>query len=303
MSKNPAYERYVLRVSVIASFVFAVGGIVVGLLLNSSFILFDGVYSFLSVFMSYLSLRAGTYMLTADKRFPFGKSTIEPLIILVQYGVLFVVIVNAVLGAISDIRTGGNELVLGGALLYLAISSLLSYGLYRYLGTFQERAASGLVQTELVQWRLDTWLTVSGLIGYLIAQLFVWSSFDDVAPYVDPVMLILSGLWLLQTPVREMWGAIKELLSMDTETPYSKQIVLTVLQVAHHYDVTQTYVRTTKSGNVLFLEIDLVVPNPYRYDRIADQDKIRQHLADALDYLPYEKWLTVSFTHDNRWAE
>lgn len=303
MPKDPKLERFVLRFSVFASLFFAIAGILVGLWLSSSFILFDGVYSFLSVIMSWISLRAGMFMLTADKRFPFGKSTIEPFIILFQYGVLLFVIVNAFLGAIDDIRAGGNDLVLSGALVYLAISAGISYSIYRYLNSFKMKASSGLVTAEVVQWRLDTLLTVSGLIGYLIAQVLVWLSFEAVAPYIDPVMLILSALWLVRTPLIEMWTAIKELIDMDTGTPYSNQIRLTVLQVAHQFDVDKTYVRTTKSGNVLFLEIDLVVPRDYPYDTIADQDKIRQQLFDALAFLPYEKWLTVSFTHDNRWAE
>ncbi|TCI22560.1 cation transporter [Exiguobacterium sp. SL-9] len=256
MPKDPQLERYVLRVSVICSFFFAIAGIVVGYWLSSAFILFDGIYSFLSVIMSWISLRAGVYMLTTDKRFPFGKSLIEPLIILFQYGVLLYVIVDAFLGAIDDVRSGGNELVLGGA-----------------------------------------------LVGYLIAQVLVWLSFDAISPYVDPVMLIIITLWLVKTPLIEMWTAIKELIGMNTETPYSKQITLTILQVAHHYDVLKTYVRTTKSGNMLFIEIDLVVPKDYQYDKIAEQDRIRQKIEDALTFLPYEKWLTISFTQDNRWAE
>ncbi|MCC5891859.1 cation transporter [Exiguobacterium sp.] len=303
MPKDPKLERFVLRVSVFASLFFAIAGILVGLWLSSSFILFDGVYSFLSVIMSWISLRAGVFMLTADKRFPFGKSTIEPFIILFQYGVLLFVIVNAFLGAIEDIRAGGNDLVLGGALAYLTVSGLITYAIFRYLKSFQLKANSGLVTAEVVQWRLSAILTFSALVGYLIAQILVWLSFDAIAPYIDPLMLMLITLWLVRTPLVEMWTAIKELIDMDTETPYSKQIRLTVLQIAHRYEVDKTYVRTTKSGNVLFLEIDLVVPKDYPYDTIADQDRIRQQLSDALAFLPYEKWLTVSFTHDNRWAE
>lgn len=303
MPKDPQLERYVLRVSVICSFFFAIAGIVVGYWLSSAFILFDGIYSFLSVIMSWISLRAGVYMLTTDKRFPFGKSLIEPLIILFQYGVLLYVIVDAFLGAIDDVRSGGNELVLGGALVYLAISATLTYGIFRYLRMFQIKASSGLVSAEIVQWRLSFILTGGALVGYLIAQVLVWLSFDAISPYVDPVMLIIITLWLVKTPLIEMWTAIKELIGMNTETPYSKQITLTILQVAHHYDVLKTYVRTTKSGNMLFIEIDLVVPKDYRYDKIAEQDRIRQKIEDALTFLPYEKWLTISFTQDNRWAE
>ncbi|ACQ70074.1 MULTISPECIES: cation diffusion facilitator family transporter [Exiguobacterium] len=303
MPKDPQLERFVLRVSVFASLFFAISGIIVGYYLSSAFILFDGIYSFLSVIMSWISLRAGVFMLTADKRFPFGKSTIEPFIILFQYGVLLYVIVTAFLGAIEDIRGGGNELVLGGALVYLAISAALTYGIFRYLRTFQLKASSGLVSAEIVQWRLSFVLTGGALVGYLIAQVLVWLSFEAISPYVDPVMLLLITMWLVKTPLIEMWTAIKELIGMNTETPYSKQITLTILQVAHQYDVNKTYVRTTKSGNLLFIEIDLVVPTTYRYDKIADQDMIRQKMEDALAFLPYEKWLTISFTHDNRWAE
>ena len=76
MPKDPQLERFVLRVSVFASLFFAISGIIVGYYLSSAFILFDGIYSFLSVIMSWISLRAGVFMLTSDKRFPFGKSTI-----------------------------------------------------------------------------------------------------------------------------------------------------------------------------------------------------------------------------------
>ncbi|TCI48197.1 MULTISPECIES: cation diffusion facilitator family transporter [Exiguobacterium] len=303
MPKDPKLERFVLRVSVFGSLFFAIAGIIVGYALSSAFILFDGVYSFLSVIMSWISLRAGVFMLTSDKRFPFGKSTIEPFIILFQYGVLLFVIVNAFLGAIDDIRAGGNDLVLGWALVYLTISGALTYGIFRYLRTFQMKASSGLVSAEIVQWRLSFILTGGALVGYLIAQVLVWLSFDAISPYVDPVMLMLITLWLVKTPLIEMWVAIKELIGMNTETPYSKQITLTILQVAHQYEVSKTYVRTTKSGNLLFIEIDLVVAKDYPYDKIAEQDRIRQKIEDALAFLPYEKWLTISFTQDNRWAE
>ena len=55
---DPELESQLLSLSVLASLLFTVSGIVVGLLTGSSVVLFDGLYSGISLLLSYLSLIA-----------------------------------------------------------------------------------------------------------------------------------------------------------------------------------------------------------------------------------------------------
>jgi predicted Co/Zn/Cd cation transporter (cation efflux family) len=77
-------ERKVLLVSIWATLFFAVLGVVFGVLSESSIIIFDGVYSLVSLGLSLLSLLVLKQLESGakDHRFPFGKAHFEPLLII-----------------------------------------------------------------------------------------------------------------------------------------------------------------------------------------------------------------------------
>ncbi|MEL7414061.1 MAG: cation transporter, partial [Pseudomonadota bacterium] len=71
-SKN---ENSILTFSALLASGFAVGGMVLGLLVGSIVIVFDGVYSLVSLLLTLLSLAASYYISKPSKSiFPFGKA-------------------------------------------------------------------------------------------------------------------------------------------------------------------------------------------------------------------------------------
>ena len=54
---------------------------------------------------------------------------------------------------------------------------------------------------------------------------------------------------------------------------------------------------------MIFIEVDFLVPKGYQYGTVESQDQVRQAVEDALKWLSYEKWLTISFTVADKWAE
>lgn len=86
MESGRATERGLIRASVVGAFLFAVVAVVWGVAINSQVILFDGLYSSVSVLLSLVSLLAASYVRqTDDLRFPFGKEVIEPLVVTLKY--------------------------------------------------------------------------------------------------------------------------------------------------------------------------------------------------------------------------
>ena len=71
--------------SVLASSVFAVGSLIWGFLAGSQMIVFDGLYSFVSVALSLLAVWALRAARSGpNERYPWGREIFEPLTIAVK---------------------------------------------------------------------------------------------------------------------------------------------------------------------------------------------------------------------------
>ncbi|RNA69290.1 cation transporter [Alteribacter keqinensis] len=71
-------EKRVLKVSVYGALIYAIVAIVWGIAGNSQMILFDGLYSLISVALSFFSLLSAAYIQKTDfKRFPFGNYAVR----------------------------------------------------------------------------------------------------------------------------------------------------------------------------------------------------------------------------------
>ena len=67
-------EKNMLALSAIGALFFAVLGVAWGIIIDSSMIIFDGLYSLISLFLSVLAICVTRYINKSDfEKFPFGK--------------------------------------------------------------------------------------------------------------------------------------------------------------------------------------------------------------------------------------
>lgn len=180
---------------------------------------------------------------------------------------------------------------------------MIALVVYRHLKQLNRSARSILATAEVEQWRLTVIMGIGAVAGYGIAGIATWLSFENVARYVDPVMLMLIVLFLIRYPVKEMVQAMREMLGMSTSERLMIDIKQSVATIVDEYEVDDMYLRISKTDSLIFIEIDLIVVKNYRYDSILEQDLIREQIDAALEWLPQTKWLTVAFTANRKWAE
>ena len=87
-------------------------------------IIFDGLYSFISVILSMLSLYINNYMAKRDfEKFPFGKHILEPIVISIKSLIITIMcLYSLVEERYKTIVSGGNNLEFGLAIIYSIIS-------------------------------------------------------------------------------------------------------------------------------------------------------------------------------------
>ena len=220
---------------------------------------------------------------------------------MIKAAILSALCAYAAVGGIVDIVNGGREVAVGSAVVYAVIATLggLVVGLVLRRAT---RDGSDLVRAEAAEWLGDTLLSVGVLIGFLFAYVLVAVGRTDLAAYVDPGMVTLVSLAFLWVPTKLIISSLREILSMAPEADVLDQIRACVAAVKERYAFSESYLRASKVGNRMDIEIDFVVGAESAVRTIADSDTVRQDLHEQLAALGYERSVVVTFTADRRWA-
>lgn len=301
MSKST--EEIVLKLSMFILMVFAVLGIVFGILLESEVILFDGVYSIISVVMSGLTLLITRYIRKDDKlKFPFGKEGIEPLVVFIQYLFLNVVLLYMLVDGIKMILNGGNELNLTLTIVYLLITTLMQYLFVKKIVQISKTTYSVIVKTEVSLWKISLKQSLYVLAGYMLGMIFLLFEENNITSYIDPIILIVFIIVTFIQTIDEMIGAFKELIGMSTvgKDTYL-EIDSKIVKICKRYDIKDYYIRLTKVGGMLVLEIDFLVAGNSESGNVIKQDEIRDVIHDIIKEKHFNLWLSVSFTTQIKW--
>jgi predicted Co/Zn/Cd cation transporter (cation efflux family) len=125
-------------------------------------------------------------------------------------------------------------------------------------------------------------------VGFLVLWILIDSAWDRAAPYVDPVMVVITCAVFLGSPVRMVRTTVVELLE-GAPPPAVQQPVLTIVRdVFREFDIAEPVIRMTKVGQKLYVEIDAEV----RPDAtVADEHRVRTRVRERLASLPLDVWL------------
>lgn len=290
-----------LLVSVWASVAFAVVSLVWGLAVDSRLILFDGLYSFASVGLSLL----GVWALRAarrgpDDRFPWGREIYEPVAIVVKAAALGGLCVYALAGAIGDLLAGGRDVDTGWALVYAVVATVGGVAVSLYMRR-KARGGSDLVRAEAAEWWGDALLSVGVLVGFAAAWGLTLGGRDDVARYVDPAMVALISAAFLVVPARLLTAALREVLTMSPPA-LREELLACVEDVRRERGFAESFLRVSKVGSRLDVEVDFVVTPDSTAQTVIDFDAVRADLRDRFLAVGQDPSVSVGFTADRSWV-
>ncbi|ALR18667.1 cation diffusion facilitator family transporter [Vibrio natriegens] len=256
-SKN---ENHILTISALLASGFAAGGMVLGLLVGSIVIVFDGVYSLVSLLLTLLSLAASYYISKPSKSvFPFGKAVLEPIVIAIKATVILIVVLFSLYSAISALMTGGREVDASIATIFGVVNVLGCGYAWWFMAKRSRNYSSGLIEAETKQWQMDTLLSVAVTVGFVAAWLVSLSPFAQYAAYADPLMMLLMGFYFLKVPFDMLCGALRELLMMTPSKELCQVVGNDVLEIEKVSDHQLKVAGITKVGQELRVNIDLHV--------------------------------------------
>ena len=295
-------ENKILKLSVLGALFFALFGIAWGWAIDSEMIIFDGLYSFISLLLSMLSLFISNFMSKNDvEKFPFGKHILEPLVISIKSLVILIMCLYTLIDAVKIMFNGGNNIEFGLAIVYSIISVVGCGIITLYMKKKEKKLSSELIKAESNQWFMDTALSAAVLIGFLVAIVLSKTTLSFLNPYIDPTMTLIVSIIFLRLPIKTFIESFKEIISVKADDEINDDIYVLVKEIEEEYKFEESIARVSKIGRELRIEIDFVYNQNSKLKTLDQMDSVREEINDAIKHIKYNKWLNVSFTGNKKW--
>ncbi len=301
---NTRHEQNILTFSACGALFFAMLALIWGVLTKSQMIMFDGIYSFISLVLT------GLYFYTAksiaagsNKNFPFGKAQMEPMVIVVQSLILLVVCVKAFSSALISLFSGGQEINTLSGIGYAVIGVGGCFIFWYYINHSAKKKAlkSGLIRTQAGQWLMDTLLSLAVLIGFLVSYVMQRAGYGQYARYMDPIMVIVAVLFFARQPIISLIEGARDMLLMAPDKGVYSASKEALKEIAERKGFDDVVLRQGKSGRELVCEVSFVSQDPDNSRSVGEMDAIHREVEEKLsNLLDSQLWLCVSFIHDRR---
>ena len=298
------FEKKMLIHSVILSFIFSIIGITAGLYAQSQMIMLDGLYSFISVMLSSLSFATVRFMGKNEwKKFPFGKSIVEPLVVILKYSAILIVLAASLVSAVYSIATGGRAVDTDTAIAYSVFSSLACLFMYLHLKKKSKKYNSILLTAESSQWLFDTYASIGVLVTFgLVVLLDRYQLFTSYLVYIDPLIVIIMSASFAKLPIVSLRLAFRDVLGVSPEGELAATLKDMTKDIEEKYQMKESFLRVTTRRKLLRVEIDFIVDENSLVQSIKEQDRVREELDAIMKPIKTDKWITVAFTSNRKWA-
>ena len=277
-----------------------VAGVLSGLLTGSQAIIFDGIYSFVDVLITLLSLIISQLIAReGSRRFQYGYFHLEPMVTAVGGAVLSIACIYAGVNAVSNLMSGGHIVSYGKAAVWASIVTVCGFGMYAYINRKSRELHSGLLALDARSWLVTAALSVALLASFILAAILSRTSLQVWVPYVDPIMLLVIAAAVLPVPLITVVRAMREVLQVAPDD-IDRKVKAAMDEVTAKHGFLEYSSHVAKIGRTLFVEIHVLVEPCSRID-VETTDDIRILLAARLRMPGPQLWLALDFTADRLW--
>lgn len=293
-------EQNTLKASIALTVVLGVIGVASGLATGSQAMIFDGMYSFVDVAPTVVSLIVVKLLARgASHRFQYGYWHLEPLVAVLRDSILVIACIYASIDAVTTLAAGGHDVSYGQAAILAGSFCVVGFVMTGYLSRRARVLQSAMLELDARSWLVSACLSLALLIGFAIALALDGTAHQAWIPYLDGIALLVMALIMLPMPLIGLWRSMKDVLQVaPDELDHRVHEVMTSIMKQHGFIDYTSYV--AKAGRTRFVEIHVLVSPDSRID-ISMADGLRRDIATRLNAAFPKFWLTIDFTADRAW--
>jgi cation diffusion facilitator family transporter len=293
-------EQRTLKLSIALTIFLGTLGVLSGLATGSQAIIFDGMYSFVDVIPTVVSLLVVKLLARGTShRFQFGYWHLEPLVAVLRDSILGIACIYASIDAINAMLEGGRDVEYGLAAFWAGALCIIGLVMTLYLYRRAKKLQSPMLELDARSWLLSACLSLALLIGFAIAIALKGTQREGWVPYLDAISLLVMSLIMLPMPLIGLWRSMTDVLQVapDGLNHRVHDLMDSIVKERGFLDYS-SYV--AKVGRGRFVEIHVLVSSDAHINT-ALADGLRREIATSLKAVSPHIWLTVDFTSDREW--
>ena len=195
-------EQGTLKFSIALTVLLGVLGVASGLATGSQAIIFDGMFSFVDVLPTIVSLLVVKLIARgSSQRFQFGYWHLEPLVGVLRDSILTVACIYAAIDAVNALSSGGHEVEYGLAAVWAGILCAIGLAMNLVLRRKAKALQSPMLELDARGWAVSTCLSLALLIGFVFAAALAGTRLQGWIPYLDAIALLSMALIMLPMPL------------------------------------------------------------------------------------------------------
>lgn len=255
---NDETERRAILVSMFSALFFSILGFVFSIWSSSQAVLLDGAFNLISAVTIGFGFKISK-LLNAPISFkrPAGYVALEPLYIIIKGFIVFGLTAFVVVSNVILLLDGGNELKLGVIVIYILIALVGNILTYLYIRAKNKQVDSSLLQVETENWMINTVITGSIAVSFVIAFFFKDGFLSDYVKYVDQIIVIAVGILTIFIPIKAMLMGTRELLLIGQDDTSQKEIEDKIDEAMRGESITKRNVYVLKTGRKRWITIYL----------------------------------------------
>ena len=296
-------EKKYLLISVCGNIVVATVGLIIAAISSSQAILLDGLFNLTYFATGLFTMKVATLVAGGDdERYPHGYAFFEPLVNGIKGMLVLGVSVMALAGAIDALLTGGRPIAAGVAIAYGIFASVTCWTVAMLTRQGAQLTKSPLVQADAENWIVNAAISSCVLLAFV--GIFVLRAMDmeRLAPYVDPIVVLLVVVVSIGVPVRMAWTALLALLNRAPPEEIGRQVAEIVDTVIADLPVQERFIRVIQPGRQRLVLVHVVLPPEYKPTDLSAFDSIREAMQKALSQAHVATIVDLIFTADRRWG-
>ena len=292
------YEKRGIKISIVGSILLSLSAIIMALIAKSQAVLLDGLYTFVTLIMAFISLKVIDLVKTPEtKDRPFGYMAMEPFLNLIKCLVMLILLVMFLVTNIQELCTGGRIISLNMTTLYIFICLIIYGVIIIYLKKCEKETKSSILKLEIKNWRIDAIITMGIAVSLLIAIIMFKMGYTQILPYVDPVIVIILIAASLPVPLKVLLKELRRMLLISNENKIEDEVKKQIQPVILKYGLINIQVWSLKSGRThyIFIYLDL----KEKQTTVEHLDKIRSLIFSELSKIYPDFWADIMFTKIN----
>ena len=296
-------EKYALRVSAMGYLFMALLGGIFFYLASSEAILLDGVYSFVSLLMTFIAQRVSRLVQTPyTDKFHFGFAHFEPMLNVMRILIILSISAFAATSALDVLLKEGRPLKADIAVIYGVLSALGCLFMAWHQNRAARKAVSPILAVDSKNWLIDGILSTGVALTFIGAYFLRGSSYEQWTPFVDPVLVLLLVIMMTPVLLKTLRDNFNQVLLSAPDVATQEKIRERVETILKSKEVDDITIRMLPVGRFLYLQIHVLLLPGTKVHLIDECDAVRSELNDALADIHERLSLDVIFTADKRWT-